>query len=1048
MSLPRFSIRRPITVSMICGVALLLGSISFLRLPVDLMPDIEYPSITVFTEYPGVAPREIETLITRPIEQSLSAAPGVEKITSTSSEGQSRVRVSFAWGTNLDEAANEIRTRIDRLRSILPEDAEPPVIFKFDVSQFPILWLAVSSSLNPRDLRQFVEDQIQYRLERVPGVASVDMRGGLRREIHVNLSLKKLRAYGLSVSNVVDVLRRENLNEPVGPVQEGDFELLLRTEGEFQDVEAIKDIVVTTRGGIPVYLKDVAEVQDAFQEIRQAVRVDGRPGIRLSVRKQSGANTVAVARAVKEEIARINRDFPDVSIWPIIDTSTFIERSINNVQTAAISGSILAILVLFLFLRNLRSTFIIGLSIPIAVIATFALMYVNDFTLNTMSFGGLALGVGMLVDNAIVVLENIFRHREGGKSAEAAAIDGSREVTTAIIASTLTTVAVFIPLVFLTGMSGIMFKQLAYVIAFSLTCSLLVALTVIPVLCSRYLRIRPPEADRHPVIHRWVTSSGRLLNRLDDHYQRLIHWALDHRRTVVVGSTALLVGSLLLLPMLGFELMPETDEGEVRITIELPPGTRLAVTDAVARELEDLIAREVPEAEHVLTEVGGGGWRESATNRADIRIKLVDQAHRRRSSQHIAAALRPHLIRRPGMRAFARAGGGLYIMRLGQTSGDRIAVEIRGHDMSVAGDVARTVKAVVESVPGVTDARISRRDGVPEMRITIDRQKAATMGLNVSDVAETLRTTVGGRVATRFRQGGNEYDILVRLQEADRQRLASIERIPISTPFGDIVPVSSLIRMQRREGPVSIERKDQERIVTVSANIAGRDLGSVMADIDARLRELPLPRDFAIMYGGEYEEQQKAFRQLLLCLILAIVLVYMVMAAEFESLRDPLVILFSVPLAAIGVIVMLFLTNTTFNIQAFIGTIMLAGIVVNNAIVLVDYTNLLRRRDGLPLRQAVELAGRRRLRPILMTTLTTVLALVPMALGLGEGGEVQAPMARVVIGGLLTSTLITLVFIPTLYTMMEQRVAGEEQEEERRDIQGRPEPIRPAEQPG
>lgn len=1048
MSLPRFSIRRPITVFMICGVALLLGSISFLRLPVDLMPDIEYPSITAFTEYPGVAPREIETLITRPIEQSLSAAPGVEKITSTSSEGQSRVRVSFAWGTNLDEAANEIRTRIDRLRSTLPEDAEPPVIFKFDVSQFPILWLAVSSSLNPRDLRQFVEDQIQYRLERVPGVASVDIRGGLRREIHVDLSLRKLRAYGLSVSSVVDVLRRENLNEPVGPVEEGDFELLLRTEGEFQDVEAIRNIVVTTRGGIPVYLKDVADVQDAFEEIRQAVRVDGRPGIRLSVRKQSGANTVAVARAVKEEIARLNRDFPDVSIWPIIDTSTFIERSINNVQTAAISGSILAILVLFLFLRNLRSTFIIGLSIPIAVIATFALMYVNDFTLNTMSFGGLALGVGMLVDNAIVVLENIFRHREAGKSAEAAAIDGSREVTTAIIASTLTTVAVFVPLVFLTGMSGIMFKQLAYVIAFSLTCSLLVALTVIPVLCSKYLRIRPPEADRHPVIHRLVTSSGRFLNRLDDHYQRLIHWALDHRRTVVVGATALLVGSVLLLPMLGFELMPETDEGEVRITIELPPGTRLAVTDAVTRELEEVIAREVPEAEHVLTEVGGGGWRESATNRADIRIKLVDQAHRRRSSQLIAASLRPHLIRRPGMRAFARAGGGLFILRLGQTSDDRIAVEIRGHDMNMAGEIARTVEEIVQSVPGVTDAQISRRDGVPEMRITIDRQKAATMGLNVSDVAETLRTTVGGRVATRFRQGGNEYNILVRLQEADRQRLASIERIPISTPLGDVAPVSSLIRMQRREGPVSIERKDQERIVTVSANIAGRDLGSVMADIDARLRELPLPKDFAIVYGGEYEEQQKAFRQLLLCLILAIVLVYMVMAAEFESLRDPLVILFSVPLAAIGVIVMLFLTDTTFNIQAFIGAIMLAGIVVNNAIVLVDYTNLLRRRDGLPLRQAVELAGRRRLRPILMTTLTTVLALVPMALGLGEGGEVQAPMARVVIGGLLTSTLITLVFIPTLYTMMEQRVAGEERAESPREIPGHPEPIRPAEQPG
>ncbi len=1041
MSLPRFAIRRPITVYMMCIVAILLGAISFFLLPVDLMPDIEFPSLTVATEYAGVAPEEMETLVTRPIERSVSSAPGVEEITATSSEGQSRVTVKFEWGTNLDEAANEIRTRIDRLRRTLPEDAEPPTLFKFDVSQFPILFMAVAGERDPRELRQFVEDQILYRLERVPGVAAADVRGGLRREIHVDLSLERMQGYDLSIRNVVDVLRRENLNEPVGPVEEGEFELLLRTQGEFRTTQQIQNLVLAVRDGVPVYIKDIAKVEDSYEEIRTMIRVDGKTGIRLSVTKQSGANTVAVARAVKEELAQINRDFPDLSVLPIFDQSTFIEQSNRNVRNAAISGSILAILILFVFLRNLRSTFVIAVSIPIAVVLTFALMYYNNFTLNTVSFGGLALGIGMLVDNAIVVLENIFRHREAGQSRIDAAIDGTNEVSTAIVASTLTTIAVFVPVVFLSGMSGILFQQLAYVIAFALLSSLIVALTIIPVLCSKYLRIEEPDERRHPVLRKIVHQSGEFLNRLDVEYQQLIHWALAHRRTVALTTTGVLLGSLLLAPMVGFELMPETDEGEVRLSIELPVGTRVEVTDDVAREIEEIVYQEVPEVDHVLTDIGGGGWRESSTHRANIRVKLVDRAERGRSSAEIANALRPKLMRRPGMRAFARASGGMFLMRMGRGGEDRVAIEIRGHDMQMASDLALAVKDIVDGVPGITDSQVSRREGKPEMLVTVDREKAATMGLNVSDLADSLRTTVGGRIATMYRERGNEYNILVRLQEQDRQRLSSVEQIPIYTPVGRTVPAASLVYMERREGPVSIERKDQERIVTVSANFADRDLGSIMSDIEARIRELPLPLDFAILFGGEYKEQQKAFLGLLLCLILAVVLVYMVMAAQFESFRDPLVILFSIPLAAVGVILVLFVTNTTFNIQAFIGVIMLAGIVVNNAIVLVDYTNLLRRRDGLQLRHAVELAGRRRLRPILMTTLTTVLAMVPMALGIGEGGEVQAPMARVVIGGLLASTLITLIVIPILYTTVEERSVRQEKEAEEPTTGAEPAPV-------
>lgn len=1045
MNLPAFSVRRPITIYMAISVLVLLGAIAFYRLPVDLMPDVENPTITVRTAYPGVAPEEIENLVTRPMESALSSAPGVYRVNSTSAEGSSSVRVSFEWGVNLDEAANEVRTRVDRVRSALPEEVEPPTIFKFDVSQFPILFLAISGDKEPREMRTFIEDEIQPRLERVPGVAAVDIRGGVRREIHVNLSIDKLRSYNVSVNQITDILRRENQNRPVGPMDEGKYEVLLRTEGEFDNVDQIRNIVVTSREGIPVYLRDVAEVNDSHEEIRQLVRVDDRPGIRLSIRKQSGANTVDVSDRVQQEMARIEKTFPNLSIWPIIDNSKFIRQSIDNVRDSAISGAVLAILILLLFLRNVRSTLIVSISIPVTIIGTFLLMYSYGFTLNTVSFGALALGVGMIVDNAIVIIENIFRHREEGLTHEEAAVAGTSEVSSAIVASTLTSVAVFVPLVFLSGMTGIMFMQLAYIVGFSQVFSLMVGLTLVPVLCAKYLRVRTPDAKSHPLMNRVIEVSGAMLDRLDDRYQRAIHWSLAHRKTVVIGATLLFLSSLTLIPLIGFEMMPETDEGEVRIDLELPAGTRVEVTDELTKRVEEILRREVPETDHTLTEVGGGGWMSSSTHTSEIRLKLVDKANRDRSSQQIADSLRSKINIQPGLISRSRPGGGSFMTRMmpGGGGSDRVSVEIRGYDMVVASDLAKTVKDTIESVPGVTDARISRREGMPEMKIWVDRVKAASLGINASDVADTLEAVIGGRRASQFRQEGDEFDILVRLNEAERANIGQIDNVPVVTPSGQSVPIGSLVRMQRREGPVSIERQDQERIVTVSASYTGRDLGSIMQDVDEKLSDMTLPSQFSFNYGGEYEEQQKSFRELLFCLILAVVLVYMVMAAQFESLRDPLIILFSIPLAAIGIALMLFLTNTTFNIQAFIGTIMLAGIVVNNAIVLIDYTNLLRRRDDLPLRHAVELAGRRRLRPILMTTLTTVLGLVPMALGFGEGAEVQAPMARVVIGGLMTSTLITLLFIPTIYTMIEERGLGEKSKVEESEIGGVREPLEP-----
>jgi HAE1 family hydrophobic/amphiphilic exporter-1 len=1044
MSLPSISVRRPITVYMVMSVIVLLGAIAFSRLPVDLMPEIQNPTLTVRTDYTGVAPEEVENLVTRPMEAALSSAPGVYRISSTSSEGSSNVRVQFNYDVNIDEAANEVRTRVDRVRGALPEDVLPPTIFKFDTNQFPIMFLAVSADMDSRELRTLLEKDIQPRVERVPGVAAVDIRGGLRREIQVKLQIEKLRSYNLSVNQIVNILRAENQNRPVGPMEEGQYEVLLRSQGEFQNVGEIENVVVTARGGRPIYLRDVADVTDTHEEIRQTVRIDDKPGVRFSIRKQSGANTVAVAENVYKELDSIQKFFPQIKIQPIFDSSKFITRSIDNLKSAAISGSLLAIFALLFFLRNLRSTLIVAVSIPITVIGTFMLMYANGFTLNTMSFGALALGIGMIVDNAIVIIENIYRHREGGHEPAEAAVLGASEVTMAITASTLTSVSVFVPLVFLSGFTGVMFNQLAYIVSFALFFSLLIGLSLVPVLCSKYLQVKRPDEKRHPLLNGVVQSIGRTLDFLDERYQLAIRWSLAHRKTVVLTAVLLFAGALGLIRFIGFEMMPETDESEVRVDLELPAGTRIEVTDELAKRAEAIIRQEVPEMTSLLSEVGGGGWQSNSTNSINLRVLLLPRKERSRSSQDVVNALRPKLMLQPGLIVRARSSSNNFAQRMGGNSGgERVSVEIRGFDMQTAADVARRIKDIVDTVPGITDSMVSRREGFPEMVIKVDRTKAASLGINASDVATTLETVIGGRRASQFRQQGEEFNILVRLSEEQRANIGQLKDITVLTPSGQNVPIGDLVTLVRREGPVSIERQDQERLVRVTAGYANRDLGSIMQDVDQRLQNVTLPSGFSLNYGGEYEEQQRSFNELLFCLLIAILLVYMVMASEFESLRDPLIILFSIPLAGIGVSLSLFLTKTTFNMQGFIGAILLAGIAVNNAIVLIDYTNLLRTRDKLILRHAVELAGRRRLRPILMTTLTTILGLVPMSLGIGEGAEVQAPMARVVIGGMITSTLITLLFIPTIYTMIEERGEKERVRETEGLGKGIAEPLQP-----
>jgi len=1022
MNISRGPVNRPVLTTIIFLVIIALGLVSFSRLSIDLMPEITFPTISVVTEYANVGPQEIEESVSRPIEEALAAVQGVEEITSTSTEGQSRVRVAFAWGTDLDVAANDIRDRIDRVMARLPEDIERPMIRKFDLSGFPVMFLGVSSGLNPLDLRQIVEDQVKYRLERVPGVAAIDIRGGLNREIHVELHAAEIKALGISTDAVLAALSSENRNVPAGLYEKGNLEVLVRTQGEYRSLEEIRNTVIANREGSPIQIRDVADVLDSWEEIRQVVRIDGKPGLRISVSKQSGVNTVNVAREVRAEMERINRDIPQLRLIALIDTSRYIKQSISNMGYAVLLGGILAIIILFLFLRNVSSTLIIATAIPISIVAAFGLMYFGGFTLNIITFGGLALGIGMLVDNAIVVLENIYRHREAGDSFVQSALDGTSEVWSAIMASTLTTLAVFIPVVFIRGMSGIMFRQMAYVVSFSLLCSLIVALTLIPMLASRFLRFQSSEHYKNESrLHRIYAWSEGMFRRIETQYSRLLASALGNKKTVVITTGGLLVVSLVLIRFIGVELMPATDEGEVRVSLEMAVGTRLEVVDQTARAVEGIVDANVPEAISVMSYAGGGGWHSSGGHTAEIRISLVSRRERRRSSEQIANDLRAVLDKLPGVTCRTRAGQGLFILRMGASSESEINMEIRGYDLETAQLLAQRVNAAITSIPSITDTRISRQEGNPEQIIRIDRKKAADLDLGVSRIGDALETAVGGKQATFYREGGKQYPIVVRLSEEDRKNLEELLDLTVVNNRGEPVVLRNVVETVREEGPVSIERKDQERIITIEVNYTGQDMGTVIGEIRKQLRFIPVPKDFAILFGGDYEEQQKAFKELLVGLILAIFLVYMVMAGQFESFRDPFVVLFSIPMAIIGIVLTMILTGTIFSMQAFIGCIILTGIVVNNAILLVHHTNQLRRDSGMELIDAVRRAGSHRLRPILMTTMTTVLGLLPLAIGFGEGGEAQAPLARVVIGGLLSSSLITLVLIPVVYTIFEHK---------------------------
>ena len=1028
MSIPRIAIERPVTMFMISMVIILLGGISLTRLPVDLMPDTQMPTITVRVSYSGVGPLEMEELVTRPIEQAVSAVAGLERVDSTSSEGNANVRLNFAWGTDLSEAADEVRTRLDRVRGRLPEDADPPTVFKFDSTSMPIMGIGVEGDFDPVTLREIAQNDLSPRLERVAGVAAVTINGGLRRQIHVDLSREKITALNLSPERVIQILRTENQNIPLGEINDADRTLLLRSPGQFTHIDEVKNIVVTTRDGVPVYLRDIAEVTDSTEDRRSFMRINGVNGIRMQVTKQSGTNTIQIAEGVKKEVEKINADIQGMRLQVLDDQSRFIERAIGSVMEHAMLGGLLVIAIIYLFLRDLKSTAIICTSIPVSVIGTFALLYFGGYTLNTLTFGGLALGIGMIVDAAIVVLENTYRHLEMGKDRMTAAIDGSEEVWSAILASTLTHIAVFVPMLFLTGVSSIMFGQLAAVVSFSLAMSLLVAVTIVPVLCSRLLDAPSASHGKSGFFASINRKIDGWLDSLDDAYARGLHLALAHRPTVFAIGFALFGVAMLLLGNIGFEFQPQTDEGEVQVDVELAVGSRIERTEAVILGVEERIRQLVPEGVRFISQAGGGGggFGGGSMHRGNVNILLVPRDERDRSNEQISMMLRRELSGIPGVIVRARPSGGQNNMMRGMGGGGgdgRLSIEILGHDLETSKQIAQDLKTMLDSTPGIADSRLQREEGRPELAVRVDRDIAARLGLTVTGVANTIRTNIAGTQAAMFRDAGNEYPIVVRLRQSDREEVSEVGDVLLSTPSGQVLPAKNVMVIDRGTGPVSIERKNQERVQRVNAETE-TTLSEAVEAVRSRMNEIDVPKDFAVGFGNEVEEQNRSFNELRLVLILAIILVYTVMASQYESLRDPFIIIFSIPLAAIGVVGMLMITGTPFSMQAYIGVIMLAGIVVSNAILLVDYTNTLRHRDKMELRAAIELAGRHRLRPILMTSLCTALGLVPMALGIGEGAELQAPLARVVIGGLMTSTIITLVFVPAMYTLFEEGWRG------------------------
>lgn len=1002
----KFSVKKPVTITMMILIVIVLGAISLSKLSIDLLPNIELPIAVVQTTYSGAGPEEVENLITVPMEQAVGTIENIDTITSYSNEGSSLLLMQFNFGTDMDDATLQMREKIDLIKGYLPEGTTSPIVMKIDLDSMPILQLAISSKGSLETTQKLAEDVIQPRLERIEGTASADVSGGLEREVEIMLKEEMTKGYNLSLSYISGILRSENLNLSGGTVMKGSNELTVRTVGEFKDIEEIRNLNIPLPKGGTVRLSDVADVNFANKDQATVTKLDGQNVVQISVMKQSDGNTVNVANDVNEELEKIKKEYPDLSIVTVFNQADYINQSIDNLKSTAFMGAILAVIILLVFLRSFKTTLVIALSIPISIITTFVLLYFAGITLNMMTIGGLALGIGMLVDNSIVVLENIYRHRSLGMDRITASVEGTNEVSMAVTASTLTTVAVFIPIVFTGGLAATIFKDFALTIVMSLMSSLLVALTLVPMMSSKLITVKNLESEEEQ-----EKKHGILVTT----YKKILSWSLKHRFTTVAISIGIFVVSIAMVASVGAEFFPATDEGQISISVTLPDGAEVSQVDSTLNDVSMMI-KDISEVKTVFASAGSGGTMgiTSSSNVGNIIVMLTDLADRDRSVKEVSDEIRTLVKDVPGAEISVTETS---MMAMGM-GGGAISISIKGDDLDTLKAIGDDFKGLIESVDGTREVESSYEDGIPQVQIIADRGVASQYGLTTSQIGSQVSSTLAGSTVTKFKIDGDELDVVLKGDNIYGQSMSLLDMLPVTTPAGGTIPLSEVADINIAKGPVSITRENQTRTLTVTGSVAGRDIQSVTNDITKALSDYEMPNGYSYSFGGETEQMNETFADLFMVMIVAIVLVYMIIAAQFESLIQPLSIMFSIPLALSGGFIGLFITRLPLNVIGIIGLIILVGVVVNNAIVLIDYVNN-RRRSGEDRTSAIMKAGPIRIRPIMMTALTTILGLVPMSLGIGEGAELTQSMGVVVIGGLSLSTVLTLVLVPVMYTIFD-----------------------------
>ncbi|HWQ42190.1 MAG TPA: efflux RND transporter permease subunit [Desulfosporosinus sp.] len=1020
MKLADVSVKRPVTIIMLMLVIILLGGISMTRLPIDLLPNIEVPVSIVVTQYSGVGPQEIEKLITDPLEGAVSTVENIDTVTSTTTEGSSIVIAQFKNGTDMDFATLQMREKVDQVKSSLPSEAGAPMVMKLDLSAMPVVTLTLSGhDADLAKLQSIAEDKLKPQLERVAGAASVSVVGGYEDEVKIKTHLEKMNGYGLTINSLAQLIGAENLNAPGGEVQKGTQELTIRTTGEFQSLDEIKDLFIPLPNGGQIRLKDIADVVIEHQEITAISKSNGAKSVSLSIQKQSGTNTVAVSEGVNAAVKAFAIEYPDLTINTVLDQSVSIKQSVKTVENEALMGGLLAIVVVFLFFHNIRTTFITATAIPIAMMATFAVLYFAGITINMMTLGGLTLAMGRLVDDNIVALENIHRHRMDGYSKVEAAIKGVSEVGMAIFASTLTTVAVFLPIVFVQGIVATIFRELAMTFAISLVASLLVSLTLVPTLSAKLMQAEAIPEGRtgfKGLVDRFSRWFDRQFGRIEAAYRKLLHYGLHHRKTVMTIATAIFILSGASALSLGAEFMPVSDVGQLTIKATLPDGAKLEDTESVVTDIEKKL-EGITEIETAFTQIGSSGGLSlggDTANSGSVSIQLVDLNARNRSVEQVGDQIRSLTKDIPGVEIAVTVTD---TMQMGGSS-TPIDIEIKGEELEDLKKIGMEIQSIVTSVDGTREVKTSMTEGVPEVVVKINRSNATQFGLSAAQISQAVKGTISGTTATTYRYEGTEIDVVLSGDETFKTSLENLGQTPIPTTSGITVPLSQVAEVELGRGPVMIERSGQTRVVHVTSQIIDRDLKSVTTDIETKLKGYQIPDGYTYEVIGENKELMDSFKDLALALVLAILLVYMILAAQFESLLHPFTIILSLPMGFSGGMLGLFITRTTLSVPSFIGLILLVGIAVSNAIVLVDYI-IKRRERGEEREEAIENAGPIRLRPILMTTLATILGLLPMALGIGEGSETMAPMAVVVIFGLALSTVSTLLLVPVIYTIFE-----------------------------